>query len=240
MKKYRFASLIAVLLCCCCYSCSDDQEGTDVETTIEVPVEPGTFESFLNLFEKTDGFQSWGRLVIDSMGGDNGVYSAKEVQDKTLRDNYEEIGPEFLHFISTDSIVNQDPKFSEDIKDPISAFQFWATFKHKLQDAWLVCVFALKKEWVDKKSHSEFHAHPVLLLTYSDSGELIDQLRWTYMIDDMEQIYNDIDVIGDTLISGYSPGYGKQIEEVYFKTVISQDGKFDQVLRTVFPERENI
>ncbi|MEM0997620.1 MAG: hypothetical protein AAGN35_11090, partial [Bacteroidota bacterium] len=63
----------------------------------------------------------------------------------------------------------------------MAAYQFWTTYKSRVGENLLFCVFALKKEWVSREGYHEFHAHPVMLLTYSGSGKLIDHFVWTYM-----------------------------------------------------------
>jgi hypothetical protein len=195
-------------------------------------VQQGTFGSFLELFKQTEAFRSWDEKVLDVLGGDGGVYDPEEVQNKTLRDHYAEIGPEFHQFIPTKDIVNMNPEFSDDIPNPLYAFQFWATYKCKIDSYWLLCVFGLKKEWVDTENHTEFHSHPILLITFSESGQMIDQFRWTFLIDDAEQINDaDVAVFGDTLIRGYSPEYGAEIERIDSKTIITPEGKFKTVYK---------
>ena len=129
-------------------------------------------------------------------------------------------------FLPIRPLINLDPDYSDDIPDPLNAYRFWATFKYKIASNWLICVLAVKKEWVSKEGYHEFHAHPVLLITYSESGKLVDHFLWTYLIDDMEQIYEEVDVTDGVFISGYSPGYGKEIETIYSKTIINESGKF--------------
>ena len=214
-------------------SCAGDDSDSGTEQSVQESVKQGDFSTFLKLFEETNSFDSWDKKVVDVAGGEGGVYFPEKVQNKTLHKHFTEIGPEFHHFIPTGSIVNLDPESSDDIPDPLTAFQFWATYKFKASSFWLLSIFALKKEWVDEGDHSEFHAHPVLLATYSQGGDRIDHFRWTVLIDDMEQINDaDVDVRNDTLFRGYKPSFETEtLTEIWSKTIISPEGKFRMLFK---------
>lgn len=212
-------------------SCAGENSDSTQAQPPKEAVEQGSFDSFLDKFEETVSYDSWDKKVVDVAGGDGGVYDPDEVQDQTFRKHFSKLGPEFHHFLPVRPLVNLDPEFSDDIPDPLNAYRFWATFRTKMVSSWLVCVLAVKREWVSKEGYHEFHAHPVLLITYSESGELVDHFLWTYFIDDAEQIYEDVDVVDGIFVSGYSPRYGKAIEKIYSRTSINDGGKFQSLFR---------
>ena len=231
MKAINRALFGLIIVCLFLSSCTAEEDNSSQDQSPVEEVEPGSFVSYLDLFEETKSYASWDEKVVDYAAGVGGVYDRDEVQDKTLRKHFSPFGQKFHHLIPTQSLINLDPEFSNDISDPINAYQFWATYKYKGDAYWLTCVLAIKKEWVTGVGYHEFHAHPVLLITYDKAGQLVDQLLWTYLIDDAVQIYDDVDVVNGLFVSGYSRGYGEEIEKIYAKTQLNEDGKFSPVFR---------
>lgn len=215
--------LALLVFASCTPESSSTQESNDSpveETKPELSVD---FDSFIALFQETENMDGWPELILGKMLAEEGIYSGEEGREKVLKANYKLIDPAFASRIPTGYIKNLDPEFSEDIAEPQKAYQFWAIGKSSKDDFWVTAILGIKKERTD----SEFNAHPVLVVTYSNAGTVLGEHLWTFFADDMEQIVDGIDVKGDTLLRGYFPNSEDlELEEVYSRVVIGEDGTF--------------
>lgn len=227
-------SLIMVLsfLCLGITSCNNDRNtGSDnkgnpaEKTDAQTPdvVEDLSFEAYLQEFQSDDQLANWSSGIMEAFYNSPDFYSGDEKREAFLKSEFSLLRKSADIFIPTDNIINLDPKYSKNIEDPINSFDFWAARKLKQEGYWLVAILAVKKAQKDK----EFHAHPLLLVTYDLEDNTLDSYVWTFFADDTEQIWDDIAVEGETLIRGYKgSSESSDFSEIYTKTSITPEGIF--------------
>lgn len=110
------------------------------------------------------------------------------------------------------------------------AFHWYAFRRIERPGFSIVGMFAHKQ---NGNQGGEYNAHPFLLATYSEEGDIKDSHVWWLIEDDDLQVWSDISVRGDTLITGHRPlpeEFDAPMDEIFSKVVVGGDGKFKILL----------
>jgi hypothetical protein len=195
----------------------DDKEGV---------VEKLSFEAFLGYFQEGLALESWpdaaqAPLVLDNVFWDEDQSRLEKALEKTFK----KLPAGALDFVPTQKIKQLNP-YSDVIQNPHTAFDFYAFAKQRREDGWLTSIFARKKERDDRF----YHEHPFFLVTYSESGKVLDSFVWWTIIHDDVQICGDAAVAKDTLlIGGKFRVEDDTLEEIFQKTILTPRGKFKTI-----------
>lgn len=183
-----------------------------------------TFDDFLARFKKDDSFKKWDIESQNALVQFEDLFSKNSCLDTFLCKIFQPIAPELYPFIATENIVQLD-SFAMITKKPLHKFNFYAFKKIERADYILTAAFANTKVWDGR----EYYVHPFLLTTYTPKGQIIDSHVWWIVNDDTLEIYDDIAIKGDTFMIVSKNIENGAIEEVFRKTVLHPNGKFETV-----------
>lgn len=189
----------------------------------------GSFDSFKDLFKQTESYSDWPSEIMDPIYEKEAFYLPQKARDEFLKSEYQFINGEFAAYIPIEEVVEQS---HSTIKGSTPKFEFWAAKSWTNEQFVLVSILGFSEQ---KTKDENYSYHPLLLVSYTKTGEILDSFVWTYFAYDMiDEFLDDIDVLGDTLVSGYKGQYEySSLSEIYTKTIITKEGKF----KTVFDQR---
>lgn len=188
-----------------------------------------SFEEFLVKFEPAESWENWPEEAQDPLVLGGEAFEAEEL-NLLLSVMFSTIESKFHPFIPVEKLKQLHPK-EEPTKDPYHSYTFHGFKKITFDNFILAAVFAKKKEF---DYDNEYHAHPFYLITYTKEGNIIDDYVWWIIEDDALQVWTDIDVAGDTLLTGRKESVNdSKLEKISSKTILTKQGRFE----TVFSER---
>ncbi len=201
------------------------------ETAVEKPQEAGeqaadtSFSAFLALFPEDKTYQDWPEKGQWPIVKDPDFFTTKSVESMLLK-VYKPIPTAQYSRIPTDHIVQLDPTYTA-VKEPYKSFKYYAFHRIHLDHHWLLGIYAQKQ---NRNANDEYNGHPFLTVTYDDEGNLIDNYVWWWIEDDMLQVWTEIAVQAETLLTGRKDEIGDtQLEEVYTKVTIGSRGFFKTI-----------
>jgi hypothetical protein len=200
---------------------------TAVDGSLENP--DSSFERFLNFFSDVHPLNDWDTEALNPLVLKGEIHRSDQTDLRfALKFLYHRIPRPLLKHIPVEKIRHLDKRDPMPIKIPLDVFDFYGFAKEKRKDFWLVSIFAYKHTL----EQNVYHQHPFILATYSNSGLLLDNFVWWSIIDDDIQVWDDVEVMGDTLMVGRKKEiYDFELDEVYGKVVLTENGRF----RSVYP-----
>ncbi len=186
-----------------------------------------SFENYLELFSSLVPLNRWDSDALNALVLKNEIFTSDKTHLNTvLRNQFRQIPRSMIDFIPVEKIKHLDDRDPLPIESPEKAFDFYAFAKEKREDFWIVSIFALKKLMEQKV----YHQHPFIIATYSTSGESLDGFVWWTIVDDDIQVWEDVEVKGDTFMTGTKDDLSKEeLDETFEKRVFTPLGTFKSV-----------
>jgi hypothetical protein len=206
------------------YEANDSKSSEDSESP---------FDSYLSLFSDERPLDTWDTKGQYPLVQNDVIFmSNTDPLRKILQSEYRAIPMKLRCFIPLRQIIHLDYRDKSDVPNPYRAFEFYAFTKQEHQNYWLVSIFAYMREMVNEV----YYQHPFIFATYSKDGILLDDFVWWSIIAEDVQIWDDVQVVGDTFMVGSKGGaMSDRLTEIYEKMVITDDGYFEIVYDNYVP-----
>lgn len=243
--SFALVGLIGILFTACGNPAAGPQPGTDAMTDPQKKDSTAhlasadtflstdsSFSGYLEFFSEVHALASWPKEA-QAILVRNGAFWATDKSDRDfiLKYSYRRLDPILYRHIPTQEVRKLAPPEAQ-IAQPLSRYTFYAFAKEKRGRYWLCSMLGVKREM----EQVVYGHNPFLLATYREDGALIDEFIWWCIVDDDIQVYDDVDVAGDTLLVGWKNRESdSELSEVYARVVIDGDGRFREVF-SAWPE----